>query len=116
MRRHHGKKTRRAQIIERMQKQKAAIRTADPWESILPNISKGSVIPVISNSLRMEQIFHELAEDDSSTDDGSNVVEGLIADWAQEIGYPMQDSTNLAQVAQYYFVEQNYDVSARTEF
>jgi hypothetical protein len=113
------KKTRRAQILERIQKQKAASRTADPWESILPNISKGCVIPVISNSFRVEQIFHELTEDDSSIDRGSNddgltVVEGLVADWAQEIGYPMQDRSNLAQVAQYFFVEQNYNPSART--
>jgi len=102
-----GNMTRRAEIAEKMQK--AANIKADPWENILPNISKGSVIPVISSSFRLEQIFHELVEDDVST-----VVEELIAEWAKKIGYPMQDSYNLAQVAQYYFVEQNDDPSART--
>jgi hypothetical protein len=97
-----------AEIAEKMQR--AAFKKADPWENILPNISKGCVIPVISGSFRMEQIFHELVEDDEST-----VVEELIAEWARQIGYPMQDSYNLAQVAQYYFVERNDDPSARTE-
>jgi len=39
----------------------------------------------------------------------------LIAQWARFINYPMQDSSNLAQVAQYHFVERNDDPSARTE-
>jgi hypothetical protein len=82
---------------------------ADPREAILPNISKGCVIPVISSSFRMQQIFHELAEDG-----GSSVVEDLIAQWAEYIEYPMQDRSNLAQVAQYYFMEQNDDPSARS--
>ena len=42
---------------------------ANPRDAILPNITKGTVIPVISSSFRMEQIFHDAAEDD-----GSNVV------------------------------------------
>lgn len=78
-------------------------------ENTLQNISKGCVIPVISSSFRMEQIFHELAEDN-----GSTVVEDLIAQWAKYIDYPMPDTSNLAQVAQYHFVQQNNDLSART--
>jgi hypothetical protein len=83
----------------------------DPRESILQNISKGSVIPVISSSFRIEQIFHELA-----AEEGFSVVEELIAQWAKLIKYPMLDSSNLAQVAQYFFVERSDDPSARTEF
>src|SRR5215212_5365382 len=82
---------------------------ANPRDAILPNISKGTVIPVISSSFRIEQIFHELAEDD-----GSNVVEQLSVEWAEQIGYPMLDSSNLAQVAQYYLVDQNDVASARS--
>lgn len=77
-------------------------------EKILQNISKGCVIPVISSSFRMEQIFHELAEED-----GSTIIEDLTAQWAKYIDYPMPDRSNLAQVAQYYLVEQNNDPSAR---
>ena len=101
-------KTRMEEIAEKMQR--GENKQLDPREIILQNISKGCVIPVISDSFRMEQIFQELAEDDQST-----VVEGLIAQWARQIGYPMQDSSNLAQVAQYYFVERNDDLGARTE-
>jgi hypothetical protein len=81
---------------------------ANPRDAILPNIRKGTVIPIISSSFRMEQIFHELAEDD-----GSDVVEELIAQWAESIEYPLPDRSNLAQVAQYYFVDQNDDPGAR---
>ena len=101
-------KTRMEEIAEKMQR--GENKQLDPREIILQNISKGCVIPVISDSFRMEQIFQELAEDDEST-----VFEGLIAQWARQIGYPMQDSSNLAQVAQYYFVERNDDLGARTE-
>jgi hypothetical protein len=79
------------------------------WGSVLPNISKGRVIPIISSSFRLDQVFRELAGDNDST-----VVEQLIAIWADQIGYPMQDTYNLAQVAQYYFVKQNDDPIART--
>ena len=81
-----------------------------PRESILPNISKGCAIPVISSSFRMEQIFHELVEDEQST-----AVEGLIEQWAKDIEYPLQDRSNLAQVAQYYLVEQKDEPRARAE-
>jgi len=101
-------KTRMEQIAEMMQR--GDNKQLDPRESILQNISKGSVIPVISSSFRIKQIFQELAEDA-----GLNVVDGLIAQWAKFINYPLPDSSNLAQVAQYFFVQRNDDPSARTE-
>jgi hypothetical protein len=87
-----------------------ALRKVGLWGSILPNISKGLVIPIVSSSFWMEQIFRDLATEDEST-----IVEQLIAAWAEKIGYPMQDSYNLAQVAQYYFVEENDDTNSRAE-
>ena len=101
-------KTRMEEIAEMMQK--GENKQLDSRESMLQNISKGSVIPVISNSFRIEQIFHELAQVGVP-----RVVEGLIAQWARFIKYPMPDSSNLAQVAQYHFVQRNDDPSARTE-
>lgn len=129
-------KLRIEEIASKMSK-KAGDAKANPRDAILPNISKGSVIPVISSSFRLEHIFHELAEDDGVTpedesstpeaddstqkddgatpaDDDSNVVDVLIAEWAKQISYPMQDRSNLAQVAQYYLVDQNDDASARS--
>ncbi len=101
-------KTRMEEIAERLQS--GENKQLDPRESMLQNISKGSVIPVISSSFRIEQIFHELAEEE-----GPTVAERLIALWAQQINYPMPDISNLAQVGQYFFVERNDDPSARTE-
>jgi hypothetical protein len=102
-------KTRAEEITERLQSEKD--KQLNPRESILQNISKGSVIPVISNSFRMEQIFHELAGEG-----GPSAVEELIIQWASFIKYPMSDRSNLAQVAQYHFVKRNDDLNARTEF
>jgi hypothetical protein len=81
-----------------------------PWGNILPHLSKGNVIPILSNTFRIEQIFRELGSEGEST-----VVEQLIAEWANEIGYPMRETHNLAHVAQYYLVEQNDDPNARTK-
>jgi hypothetical protein len=89
---------------------KNALRKVGLWGSILPNINEGHVIPIVSSSFRMEQIFHELAGEDEST-----IVEQLIAEWAEQIGYPMQDSYNLAQVAQFFFVDENDGTNERAE-
>ncbi|HSK65679.1 MAG TPA: SIR2 family protein [Anaerolineales bacterium] len=101
-------KTRMEEIAEMMQR--GENKQLDPRESILQNISKGCVIPVISSSFRIEQIFHELAEEE-----GPNVIERLIALWAKLIKYPMPDISHLARVAQYHFVQRNDDPGARTE-
>jgi hypothetical protein len=101
-------KTRAEEIAERLQS--GEDKQLEPGESILQNISRGSVIPVISSSFRIEQIFHELAEEG-----GLSAVEELITQWARFIKYPMSDRSNLAQVAQYRFVERNDDLGARTE-
>jgi hypothetical protein len=100
-------KTRAEEIAERLQT--GEDKQLDPRESILQSISKGTVIPVISSSFRIEQIFHELAEQG-----GPKAVEELITQWARFIKYPMSDRSNLARVAQYYFVDRNEDLSART--
>src|SRR5215216_386422 len=97
-----------AEIRARMAKEET-LKT-EPWGNILPHLSKGNVIPILSNSFWLEQIFRELASDDEAT-----VVEQLTAEWANQIGYPMQEPQNLARVAQYYLVEQNDDPNARTK-
>ncbi len=100
--------TRMAEIMQLMAKE--APPKAGLWETILPRISKGTVIPVISSSFRIEQIFREIAAQGELT-----VIEQLVAQWAARIEYPMQDNYNLARVAQYHLVEQNDDPNARTE-
>jgi hypothetical protein len=83
------------------------------WEDILPRINQGIVIPVISNSFRIEQIFRE---GEAPADEAQTLSEQLTAQWAELIEYPMQDKDNLARVAQYFLVEQKDDPHARTKY
>jgi hypothetical protein len=83
------------------------------WEDILPRINQGIVIPVISNSFRIEQIFRE---GETSPEESQTIQEQLTSQWAELIDYPMQDKDNLARVAQYYLVEQKDDPHARTKY
>ncbi|HLO15332.1 MAG TPA: hypothetical protein VK206_10915 [Anaerolineales bacterium] len=46
-----------AQARERLSKE--ALTKVGFWEDIMPRINQGNVIPIISNSFRIEQIFHE---------------------------------------------------------
>jgi len=85
------------------------------WEDILPHINQGIVIPIISNSFRIEQIFGEGSEGTVS-EEGWTIDEQLTAEWASLIEYPMLDKQNLARVAQYYLVEQKDNPHARTKY
>jgi hypothetical protein len=85
------------------------------WEDIMPRINQGVVIPIISNSFRIEQIFGEGSEE-TTGEDGSTINEQLTAEWAGLIEYPMFDKQNLARVAQYYLVEQKDNPHARTKY
>jgi hypothetical protein len=92
-------------------------------DDILPFIKKGTVIPIVSNSLRIDQIFRneealteqiaDLAEFD---DEDLTIDEQLTKEWAQDIGYPMSDDHNLARVSQYYQVEKKESELANTKY
>ncbi len=89
------------------------------WPSTMWNISNGNVIPIISNSFRLEQIFRDLAGaplTESDTEESRlTAVEVLIKQWSGLIEYPMQDDYHFARVAQYYLVEQKDDTDGRRE-
>ena len=79
---------------------------------VLPFLEDGTVIPVISNSFRIEQIFQgdlelrELLKKEAKYyDDASTLEQQLTKLWATKINYPMSDDRNLARVAQYRQVE-----------
>lgn len=77
------------------------------WPELVERIRDGQLIPVISNSLRLEQIFQQLV--DSTQDENDEVEAGIpqtVQDllsqvWAEEIGYPLSDQNQLARVAQF---------------
>ena len=87
------------------------------WEDIMPRINQGIVIPIISNSFRIEQIFREEEEqNEPAAEEEFAIDEQLTAEWADWIEYPMQDKHNLARVAQYFLVEQKDNPQARTKY
>jgi hypothetical protein len=92
------------------------------WEDIMPRINQGIVIPIISNSFRIEQIFREEKNasdqpaENRQPDEDLTVEEQLAEEWANFIEYPMPDVHNLARVAQYFLVEQKDSIQARAKY
>lgn len=75
---------------------------------LLPFIESGRVIPVVSNSFRIEEIFkgdsHLLKLMDQKPqfyDEVRTYDQQLTKSWAYEVGYPMSDDHNVARVSQY---------------
>jgi SIR2-like protein len=80
---------------------------------LMSSINEGTIIPIISNSFRMEQIFRNLSilsekisqtPRSRSTDEYPTVYQQLTREWADSIQYPLPDDSNLARVAQYFQV------------
>jgi SIR2-like domain len=92
------------------------------WEDIMPRLSQGIVIPIISNSFRIEQIFQEEKKDSAQpveilpSEEDFTVEEQLAEEWANFMEYPMPDVHNLARVAQYFLVEQKDSIQARAKY
>ena len=112
-----------ARVREQLSKESSSLSKTGFWEAIMPRISQGFVIPIMSNSLRIEQIFREekqipdqSAETSQSEAEDLTVEEQLTEEWANFIGYPMPDIHNLARVAQYFLVEQKDNLSARAKY
>jgi hypothetical protein len=87
----------------------------------LRNISK--VIPIISNSFRIEQVFRDeqkitnlIASEPEYDDEDLTIEEQLTKIWAERIYYPMTDNHNLARVAQYHQVENDGSDVAKEEY
>lgn len=85
-----------------------------------------NVVPVISNSFRIEQIFRDeksvteaIPEDPQQyVDEDLTVDQQLTRLWAKDIGYPkiLTDNNNLARVAQYHQVENDGSDVAKEEY
>ena len=92
-------------------------------DDIMPFIKKGTVIPILSNSMRIEQIFRDekaltdqISETAEFDDEDMTIDEQLTREWAAEIHYPMADDHNIARVAQFYQVEQKESLLAKTKY
>ncbi|HLO15334.1 MAG TPA: SIR2 family protein [Anaerolineales bacterium] len=97
--------------------------TSNHLNDLIPFINEGVVIPIISNSFRVEEIFRnvkELTEKIPHTpqysDEYLTISEQLTKEWADSIQYPMPDDYNLARVAQYYQVSEKDVFLAKTKY
>src|SRR5574341_446419 len=80
--------------------EEASAKTDVVAEMIL-SINQCKVIPIISNSFRIEQIFRDEGKDTGApeyTDEDQTVNEQLTRAWATAIDYPLEDNHNLARV------------------
>lgn len=92
-------------------------------DDIMQFVKKGTVIPIISNAMRIEQIYRDeqalikqMSEPMEFNDEELTIGEQLTQEWASEIGYPMSDDYNLARVAQYFQVDQKESLLAKTKY
>ena len=97
--------------------------TSEYLDDIMPFIKNGTVIPILSSSMRIEQIFRgeeeltdRMAETPEFDDEDLTLDEQLTKEWATEIHYPMSDDHKLARVAQFYQVEQKESLLAKAKY
>jgi SIR2-like domain len=95
----------------------------DFMRGLMADIERGIVIPIISNAMRIEQIFRDeqslleqLSDTADRSVDGPSFEELMTKDWADTIGYPMGDDSNLPRVAQYYELEIKEALQAKTNY
>lgn len=95
----------------------------DDWDYVIRRINKGQVVPILSNSFRIEEIFREEKPPADSPADPAQlsekdltIEEVLTKRWAEKIDYPLPDVSNLARVAQYYLVKQKDNLFAREQY
>jgi hypothetical protein len=88
----------------------AAAPQQSGWADLAERIRDGQLIPIVSDSIRLEQIFQKLpellqaGEDPGSVSQYRSILSMLSEAWAEEIEYPLQDSQELPRVAQYNHV------------
>jgi hypothetical protein len=95
----------------------------DILNKIIKINSINNVVPIISNSFRIEQVFQNekkitdlISKTPEFLDEDLTIDEQLTKIWAKQIKYPMTDDHNLAKVAQYYQVEQEGTDVAKEEY
>jgi len=96
---------------------------SDYLDDLMPLIEKGTVIPIISSSIRIEHIFGDEETLTNRFSDKAELAEGtettneeLTKVWAEKIKYPMADNHNLARVAQFFQVGQDDLITAKIKY
>ena len=74
----------------------------DYMNEVIQFIYDGAVVPIISNSFRLEEIFRDdkelidqMKQATEFYDEASTIDQQLTKKWAEKIEYPMSDDHNL---------------------
>lgn len=97
--------------------------STSPLHKIISLRNINNVVPIISNSFRIDQIFRDskrlndlIPKKSRFIDDDLTLNEQLTRIWAKQIQYPMAEDYKLWQVAQYYQVEQDGSDVAKEDY
>lgn len=90
---------------------------------MMPFVDEGTVIPIISNSFRLEEIFRDddevvkqLYDVPEYYDEVRTIERQLTLEWSKQIGYPMSEGYNLARVAQFRQVDSGDPEQPKVEY
>jgi hypothetical protein len=107
------------------------------WDDMYQRIRAGSILPILGGAIRLKRIFGlehidlptgggepqssdparpEGHADDTNTEPESQILMDLSELWAEKLGYPLQESRNLARVAQYNKVISRDSQQEKTRF
>lgn len=119
---------RRRSLLDKIQPRRPSAADDSFWDDLCRRIEQGKVIPILSESVQSDVIFHlpdepaeQPAPDDSPPDAVLNqpaltVLEELANLWADSIGYPLGDRHRLARVAQYNAVRSIDQEQAKNDY
>jgi hypothetical protein len=87
------------------------------------SMNPGKIVPIVSNSFRINQIFCDetrLADffaDTSELDEQALTIEEQLTQvWAEKVRYPLADTHNLARVSHYYQIRSKDSEIAKKEY
>lgn len=115
----------REKTLGRLTAAKSPSSADDYLHDLNLRINDGMVIPIINNSVRNDRIFdidynYNVGLNKDRVEDphveALNVDEELAEIWADYIGYPMPDRTNLARVAIFSRIKSDDAAQAKTKY
>lgn len=84
--------------------------SGDIWEDLAGRVKKGKIIPILSNSLRDEQFMRLFNQPDRQ------LASFIAESWSAALKYPLNDTDNLARVAQFHQVTAVSPEKAKRDF
>jgi hypothetical protein len=102
----------RLSFLDFAEKNRGVGEADDLWQDLARRVKEGKIIPILSNSLRDERFMRLFGLPDKS------LAAFISESWAvsKKVGYPMQDTDNLARVAQYHQVTARNPEKAKRDF